>query len=119
MNNMVVLGASPNPDRFSYKAVKSLLKHNFNVVAVGLRPGLIDNFPIQTGQPPIDDVHTILLYVGTEKQKEYYKYILHLKPKRIIFNPGTENYELAQMARDKGIEVVFDCYFVMKHAGQF
>jgi uncharacterized protein len=119
MNKILVLGASPNPTRFSYKAVKLLVNQNFSVTAIGFRNGFIDNCPIQLNQPRVEDVHTILLYLGPERQKLYYQYILSLNPKRIIFNPGTENQEFAEMAIGKGIKVIFDCFFVMTEDGRF
>jgi uncharacterized protein len=119
MNKILVLGASSNPTRYSYKAVKLLIGLNYCVTAIGFRTGFIDNCPIQVGQPVIYDVHTILLYLGNERQKAYYQYILSLNPKRIIFNPGTENSELAELAKEKGIQVIFDCFFVMTDDGRF
>jgi predicted CoA-binding protein len=113
MGRILVLGASPNPSRFSFKAVLSLMHHNYDVVAVGFRKGIINQLNILTGTPPIANVHTILLYLGPLRQKDYYNYILGLKPKRIIFNPGTENIELAQLAFDNKIEVVNNCALVM------
>ncbi len=110
---MVVLGASPNPERYSCMAVKSLLKRNFNVIAIGKRPGIIQNISILTDRPDIKNVHTILLYIGAKNQPEYYDYILKLKPKRLIFNPGTENYELGNLAAKNNIECIFECALVM------
>ena len=119
MKNMVVLGASPNPERFSYKAVRSLLKRNYAVVPVGIRSGMIENLEIITGKPVIENVHTLLLYIGPDRQQEYYEYILQLNPKRIIFNPGTENQVLITMCKKNQIEVIFDCALVMLSAGKF
>lgn len=110
---MVVLGASPNPERYSYVAVRSLLKRNYKVIAIGKRPGEIQDVSIQTDMPDIKNVHTILMYIGTKHQPEYYEYILSLSPKRIIFNPGTENYELGKLAATNNIECVFECALVM------
>jgi predicted CoA-binding protein len=119
MKNMVVLGASPNPERFSYKAVRSLLKRNYSVFPVGIRSGMIENLAIITGKPVIENVHTLLLYIGPERQQEYCEYILQLNPKRIIFNPGTENNELITLCKKNQIEVIFDCALVMLSAGKF
>lgn len=119
METMVVLGASPNPDRYSNKAVRSLLKRNYRVVAVGRREGEIKSQPILTGKPEIKNVHSVLLYIGVNNQPEYYDYILNLKPKRLIFNPGTENYEFGAIAAKNGIECVFDCALVMLSTDTF
>jgi predicted CoA-binding protein len=115
----LVLGASPKPERYSYKAINMLLEHHHPVVAVGAREAQIGSLTIQSGHPHFDDLHTLTLYLGPERQKNVYDYILNLKPKRIIFNPGTENPELYQLARDKGIEVEEACTLVLLSTNQF
>lgn len=80
---------------------------------VGVRAGKIDETDILLGSPALEDVDTVTLYVNPERQRDYYAYILGLKPRRIIFNPGTENAEFARMAREQGIEVVIGCTLVM------
>lgn len=119
MNTMVVLGASPNPERYSNKAVRRLLANNYSVIPLGIRDGMIGNIPIVKGLPPLKNIHTLLLYIGPPRQKEYYDYILQLKPRRVIFNPGTENPELADLCKTNGIEVVINCALVMIGAGTF
>lgn len=109
----VVLGASPNPERYSYKAVSSLKHYGHEVIAIGKRKGIISNIEIINDTPYIEDVHTVALYLSPENQKQYYDYIISLKPKRIIFNPGTENEELKQLAKQNNIEVVEWCVLVM------
>lgn len=109
----VVLGASPNPVRFSYKAVKSLLRHDQEVVAVGFREGLIEDEKILVGMPPIEGVHTVSIYIGSSRQAEYYDYIISLKPKRVIFNPGTVNPEFMARLHREGIEPVSECMLVL------
>jgi predicted CoA-binding protein len=109
----LVIGASENPDRYSYKAVKMLLKHQHQVVAVGLRPGNIDGVQIVKGKPNYGDIHTVTLYVSPLNQEFYLEYIFELNPKRIIFNPGTYNEKLDMMAQEKGIETVEGCTLVM------
>ena len=91
----VVLGASPNPERYSNLAVKRLHEHKIPVVPVGRRDGVIDGETIIKGEPAIDNVHTVTLYLNAANQKQYYDYILSLHPKRIIFNPGAENPEFS------------------------
>lgn len=115
----LVLGASPNPIRFSYKAVKSLQRHDVPVVPVGIKTGEIGGIEIIKKRPDFDDIHTVTLYVGPARQKEYYTWLLSLHPKRIIFNPGTENQEFMSMARKEGIEVLEDCTLIMLNAGRF
>lgn len=119
MNKVLVLGASAKPIRFSYKTVKSLLRRNYPVVAVGRKPGKIDNVDILVGKPKLDDIHTVMLYMNPDNQRDYYDYILNMAPRRIIFNPGTENPELMEMAENENIKVVIDCGLVMLNSHTF
>ena len=111
----MVLGASPNPVRFSYKAVKSLLRHDQEVVAVGFREGFIVDEEILVGTPHIEEVHTVSIYIGSSRQSDYYDYIISLKPKRVIFNPGTVNPEFMARLQKEGIEPVAECMLVLLH----
>ena len=115
----LVLGASENPDRYSYRAVRSLLQHGEEVVAVGIKEGMIDGVKILTGRPAIEHVDTVTMYVGPKNQPEWYDYILSLKPKRIIFNPGAENPELEKLAQENGITPVEACTLVMLSIGNY
>jgi len=119
MKKTLVLGASPNPLRFSYKMVKSLVRHNVEVVALGFREGEIGGIKILTGKPDLKDIHTICLYIGPKGQPAVYEYVLSLHPKRIIFNPGTINLEFIELAGKNGIEVITDCALVMLSQGKF
>jgi len=118
--NTLVLGASPNPERFSNKAVLRLLKRGIPVIAVGKKEGSIGNLKI-TREFPDDkaNVHTVALYMNACNQKEYYGKIISLKPKRIIFNPGTLNPELAALAAKEGIIVIENCLLEMLSSGRF
>ncbi len=109
----VVIGASPNTDRYSYKATFSLLKHGYTVYPVGLRNGKIHGLDIITDKPEIKDVDTVTLYVGPAHQDAWIDYILSLKPKRIIFNLGAENAAFESLAESKGIETLHACTLVM------
>lgn len=115
----LVLGASPNSIRFSHKAVKSLIYHQHEVIPVGRRNGTIAGREILTGKPGIDHLHTVSLYMGPSGQAEYYDYIISLKPKRVIFNPGTVNPEFMAMLSSKGIEPVEDCMLIMLNQGTY
>jgi len=116
----MVLGASPNPERYSFRAVRTLQCRNIPVIAIGFRDYDKDNLTIRKGKPEdIGQIHTVTLYMNARNQEDYYDYILSLNPKRIIFNPGTTNPEFAAIARDKGIEVVDDCMLVMLQCGKF
>lgn len=115
----LVLGASDNPTRYSYLAIQRLRQHQHPVVGIGRKASRVGDVNINTVKDPIDDVDTITLYLNPERQREYYDYILSLKPKRIIFNPGAENDELADMAREKNIQPVEACTLVMLSTGQY
>jgi uncharacterized protein len=119
MKKVVVLGASPNPERYSYQAVQILLQRNYTVIAVGIRHGFIGDLPILTGMPDVDSVDTLLLYIGPGHQKDYYESIIKLAPRRVIFNPGTENPELINLCIKNRIEVIQDCSLVMLCSGLF
>jgi predicted CoA-binding protein len=115
----VVIGASPNTDRYSYKATISLLNHQHTVYPIGIRNGKINNLDIITSKPALKNIDTVTLYVGSDNQPNWYEYILSLKPKRIIFNPGTENSEFEKMATDNHIEVMHACTLVLLSIGQY
>lgn len=114
----LVLGASPNPDRYSYLAIESLRRADIPVLALGGKKGVVSGIEIlldwdDLPQKPID---TITLYLGPERQRPYYERILSARPRRIIFNPGTENPELLQLAQAAGIETLEACTLVMLRA---
>ena len=113
MKKTLVIGASPNPLRYATKAVKRLREHNIEVVAIGKRETTIDDVEVVTGKPPVENIHTVTLYVGPDNQESYMDYILSLKPERIIFNPGTYNRSFEKMAEEAGIEILEDCTLVM------
>lgn len=89
------------------------------VVAIGLKPGEVDGVKIQTGFPKIEAIDTITLYLNPQRQKQYYEYILSLKPRRVVFNPGTENPEFEKKLKDAGIETVEACTLVMLSTGSY
>jgi predicted CoA-binding protein len=115
----LVIGATPNPNRYAFRAVRLLSNYGHEVIPLGIRKGNIENHEIVLGKPELTDIHTVTLYVGAERQPEYYDYILGLKPKRIIFNPGTENEEFIDLARQNNIETIEDCTLVMLNSGIF
>lgn len=115
----LVIGASTNPARYSYKAIKMLKAHQHPVVALGVDKGDVSGTAIVENFPEHEQVDTVTLYLRPERQKQYYDAILKLKPKRIIFNPGTENPEFEKMAAEKGINVEEACTLVLLSTGQF
>jgi predicted CoA-binding protein len=119
MKKSVVLGASENPSRYSYLAVERLRAMGHPVIAIGKKEGKIGETPIITGHPKLDGVDTITLYLNPQLQVAEYDYILGIHPRRVIFNPGTENDELMQLLQEKGIEGVEACTLVMLGTGQY
>ncbi len=115
----VVIGASDNPERYSYKAIKMLLNHNHEVVAVSNKKAVVLGLPIINTDTIEDSVDTITLYVGPANQKFYEQYILDTKPRRVIFNPGTENAEMEEILTKNGIEIEEACTLVLLSTGQY
>src|SRR5580704_1814162 len=112
-NKTLVLGASENPERYSNKAILKLRSKGHEVVAIGKRAGKVNDVEIKTQTAPADDIETVTLYLNPLHQKPYYDYIVSLKPKRIIFNPGAENEELERIGAKEGIDVLEACTLVM------
>lgn len=115
----LVLGASDNPSRYSYLAIQRLRSYGHPVVAIGRKNTKVADVNIDKEKQPADDVDTVTLYLNPTHQKEYYDYILSLKPKRIIFNPGTENDELVKLAKEKNIQPLEACTLIMLSTGQY
>ncbi len=115
----VVIGASPNADRYSYKATISLQQHQQPVFPIGIRNGQINGLNIITDKPNLENIDTVTLYVGPDNQAAWIDYIFSLKPKRIIFNPGTENPKLEKFAQSKGIQTIEGCTLVMLSTHQY
>lgn len=115
----LVLGASDNPARYSHMAVERLRQNGHPVKAVGRKYSIVADVPIETATKEWMDIHTVTLYLNRDHQKQYEDYILSLDPDRIIFNPGAENPEFEQRAREKGIYTMNACTLVMLSTGQY
>jgi uncharacterized protein len=115
----LVIGASDNPERYSYLAVNRLRSKGHPVVAIGSKRVKVADVAVETTKKDFPGIDTVTLYLSPGLQKEYYDYILSLHPRRIIFNPGTENNELAALARAHGIIPMEACTLVMLSTGQF
>ena len=115
----LVLGASANPERYSYLAINRLHTAGHPVVAIGKKKSMVNGVEITTDKPAANDIDTVTLYLNPANQKAYYNYILSLKPKRIIFNPGTENPELYDLAKANNIRPMEACTLVLLSTGQF
>ena len=115
----LVLGASLKPNRYSNYAIQRLVANKNEVVAFGLEKGNVSGIEIDTSLLPYRDIHTVTLYLNAKRQKDYYDYILSLKPERVIFNPGTENEVLETILRDAGIVVETACTLVLLATNQY
>jgi len=115
----VVLGASINPSRASHQATTLLQQLDLEVVPVGIREGMIGNQSIQLGTPDIEDVHTLTLYIGKDRQAPLVEYMISLNPERVIFNPGTENAQTIMTLRESGIATEIACTLVLLRTGQY
>lgn len=115
----LVIGASNNPERYAYKAMKMLQEHNHPVVAVGRKEIETLGVQIEKEKVHFDGIDTVTLYVNPKNQVEYYDYIISLKPKRVIFNPGTENPEFYKMLEQNGIGYEVACTLVLLSTRQF
>ncbi|MEZ0539819.1 CoA-binding protein [Fibrella arboris] len=115
----LVIGATENTGRYANRAARSLLQHGHAIELIGLRAGQIQNHPIQTGLPALADVDTVTMYVGARNQAGYVDYLKKLKPRRVIFNPGAENPDLARQLKQEGIEPIEACTLVMLSIGNY
>ena len=119
MKKTIVLGATPDSSRYAYLASNKLVRFGHEIINVGIKKGEVAGVPIEKPEYIHSDIDTITLYVGSRNQESLYDYILNTKPKRIIFNPGTENPELENLAEQKGIETVLGCTLVMLSTGEY
>ena len=115
----LVLGASLNPDRYSNMAVKRLLLNNINVKAIGSKTGTIDKVLIEKDFINFNNIHTVTLYLNSVRQRDYYDYIISLNPKRVIFNPGTENEDFYLLLKNESIDYIEACTLVLLSTNQY
>lgn len=115
----LVLGATTRPDRYAYKAIHSLVSHGHSVLAIGVDKGEVAGVTIQTKALPLKNIDTVTLYLNPIRQRDYYNYIIETKPKRVLFNPGTENPEFYQLLRSNNIEVEVACTLVLLATNQY
>ena len=119
MKNTLVLGASLNASRYSNLAINRLATYGHNVKAVGLKKGVVAGITISTEKEDFEKIDTVTLYLNPKRQEEYYDYIISLKPKRVIFNPGTENQEFYEILRKNNIEIEVACTLVLLGTNQY
>src|SRR5690625_2991012 len=115
----LVIGASEKEERYSNKAIRALRSHNHPVKAIGLRKGKVADVEFDKEKEQFDNIDTITLYVGPKHQPEYYDYLVGLNPRRIIFNPGTENQEFYDILKENNIESEEACTLVLLSTNQY
>ena len=115
----VIIGASDNPDRYAYKAALSLQKHHHEIILLGKRSGSINGLEIIKEKPILENIDTVTLYINPQHQQGWYDYIIELNPKRVIFNPGAENEEFAELLIQNKIEPIEACTLVMLSIGNY
>jgi predicted CoA-binding protein len=119
MQNTLVIGASLKPERYSNKAIKRLVENSIKTEAYGLKEGKIGSIQIKTNFNDFQNIDTVTLYINPKRQVELYDLILNLKPKRVIFNPGTENVEFYKLLKDQGVKVEVACTLVLLATNQY
>jgi uncharacterized protein len=115
----LIIGASTDPSRYSFLAANSLLKHQHKIELLGRNEGKIGENEIKIGKPALKNIHTVTMYINPKHQSEYYDYVLELKPRRVIFNPGAENAEFEDILIQNNIEPIEACTLVMLSTGQY
>lgn len=115
----LILGASTKPSRYAFLAANRLYAKGHETILIGNKSAMLGDREIITTRPPIPDLHTVTIYLSPSIQEQYYDYILDLKPKRIIFNPGTENVLFMKKAQNEGIEAIEACTLVLLSTEQY
>ncbi len=115
----LVLGASTNPNRYSNIAIKRLRDRGIDTVALGLKQGKVLDVVIENDTHKFHDIDTVTLYLNPKRQEAYYDYIIGLQPKRVIFNPGTENFNFIKLLEKNNIEPEIACTLVLLSTNQY
>lgn len=115
----LILGATTDSTKYAYLAAGRPICYGYSIINIGLKSGKVAGVPIEMAEVIYTDIHTITIYIGPEKQKDLYDYILKTNPKRIIFNPGTENDELQKLANASGIATENACTLVLLSLDQY
>ena len=115
----LVIGASLKTERYSNKAIKKLRYFKHSVKAIGLRKGEVEDVSIDTELMPYKDIDTVTLYLNPQRQESYYDYIVGLNPRRVVFNPGTENPEFYNLLKQNSIAFEVACTLVLLSTNQY
>ena len=119
MKTTLIIGASNNPERYSYKAAHKLLAHGHSIIPFGVKRGSVADLEILNEWDETWECDTVTMYVNPRIQKDYYDQIISLKPRRVIFNPGTENEYFSQLLSDNGIETENACTLVLLSINEY
>ncbi len=115
----LVIGATTKPERYAFKAISMLVVKGHSVLAIGQNNGEVAGIKINTKAIPVTKINTVTLYINALRQRDYYNYIVEAKPKRVIFNPGTENPEFYQLLELNKIKVEVACTLVLLATNQY
>jgi len=115
----LLLGATTKTDRYAYRAINMLTQKGHTVLAIGQNTGEVAGVKIHTKAIPVKNIDTVTLYLNPTRQRDYYNYIIEAQPKRVIFNPGTENPELYQLLELNDIQIEVACTLVMLATNQY
>lgn len=115
----LVLGATTKPDRYAFRAINMLVEKGHTVLAIGQNTGEVAGVKIQTKAIPVKNIDTVTLYLNPARQRDYYNYIIEAQPKRVVFNPGTENPELYQLLELNNIKAEVACTLVLLATNQY
>jgi len=115
----LVLGATTKPERYAFRAINMLTQKGHTVLAIGQNAGEVAGVKIHTKAIPVTNIDTVTLYLNPVRQRNYYNYIVEAQPKRVIFNPGTENPELYQLLELNDIKVEVACTLVLLATNQY
>jgi predicted CoA-binding protein len=115
----LVLGATTKPDRYAFRAINMLVEKGHTVLAIGQNTGEVAGVKIQTKTIPVKNIDTVTLYLNPARQRDYYNYIIEAQPKRVVFNPGTENPELYQLLELNNIKAEVACTLVLLATNQY
>lgn len=119
MKKTLIIGATNNPERYAYKAAHSLKSHGHSIVPFGIKKGEVADETIINEWQAFEGIDTVTMYVGPQRQPEYIDNIISISPKRVLFNPGTENEEAKQKFINAGIEVEEACTLVLLSIGNY
>jgi predicted CoA-binding protein len=115
----LIIGASTEPSRYAYLAANKLLRHKHEIELLGVKEGIVAGKKIKTEKENFEDIDTVTLYLNPKRQAEYFDYVAKLNPRRVIFNPGTENLGFKKFLSENGIESIEACTLVMLSTEQY